>query len=61
MVDHIVFALAPKILGAGIEAIGDLGILSVVNRIELENVKVKKLSPDILVNADVNFNHIIGR
>ncbi len=60
MVDHIVFTLAPKILGAGIEAIGDLGILSVDNSIELVNVKIKKLNPDILVSADVNFNHIIG-
>jgi len=56
MVDHIVIALAPKIIGTGIEAIGDLGILTVDNSIELINVKTKKLGPDLFVSADVSYN-----
>ncbi len=56
MVDHIVIALAPKIIGSGIEAIGNLGILNVDNSIELKNVKTKKLGPDLLVDADVRYS-----
>lgn len=55
IVDHIIVALAPKILGAGIEAIGDLGILTVDDGIQLANVAFKNLNPDLLVSADVNF------
>ena len=53
MVDHIVIAVAPKIIGSGIEAIGDLGILSVDSCIELINIKTKRVGPDFLVDADV--------
>ncbi|UCE04505.1 MAG: bifunctional diaminohydroxyphosphoribosylaminopyrimidine deaminase/5-amino-6-(5-phosphoribosylamino)uracil reductase RibD [bacterium] len=56
MVDHIVMALAPKIIGTGIEAIGDLGILNVNNSIGLINVKTRKLGPDLLFSADVSYN-----
>ena len=56
MVDRIVFALAPKIIGIGKDAIGNLGILDVDNCIKLFNVKIKKLGPDILVSADVGYD-----
>lgn len=56
MVDRIVFALAPKIIGAGKDAIGDLEIVDVDNCIKLINVKTKKLGPDILVSADVSYD-----
>jgi diaminohydroxyphosphoribosylaminopyrimidine deaminase/5-amino-6-(5-phosphoribosylamino)uracil reductase len=56
MVDHIVIAVAPKIIGSGIEAIGDLGILSVDNCIELINIKTKRVGPDFLVDADVRYS-----
>jgi len=56
MVDRIIFALAPKIIGAGKDAIGDLEILDVDNSIKLVNVRTKKLGPDILVSADVSYN-----
>jgi len=55
MVDSIVMALAPKIIGTGKEAIGDLGILSVDNCVELVNVKTKKVGPDFFISADVIF------
>ena len=58
MVDHIVIAVAPKIIGTGIEAIGNLGIFSVDDSVELINVKTKKLNPDLYISADVNFNHL---
>lgn len=56
MVDHIVVGLAPKIIGSGIEAVGDLGVLNVDNSIELINVKTKKLGPDLLVDADIRYS-----
>ncbi len=56
MVDRIVFALAPKIIGAGKDSIGDMEILDVDNCIELINVKTKKIGPDLLVSADVGYD-----
>ena len=55
MVDHLVVAIAPKIIGTGIETIGDLGIRSVNDSIELINVSVERLGPDIIIRADVVF------
>lgn len=55
MVDHLVAAIAPKIIGAGIEAIGDLGIYSMNDCIELINLTVEKLGPDVIVRSDVVF------
>jgi len=55
MADRIVFALAPKIIGTGKDAIGDLDILKVENCIKLINVKTRKLGTDILVHADVSY------
>lgn len=58
MVDHVLIAIAPKIIGSGIEAIGDLGIVNVDDSIELINVKTKKLESDLFVSADVRYNSI---
>ncbi|OQX84879.1 riboflavin biosynthesis protein RibD [candidate division KSB1 bacterium 4484_87] len=53
LVDHIFVALAPKILGQGKEAIGDLNIASVDESLQLTNWKLKKLGPDIIVEGDI--------
>ena len=58
MVDHLVAAIAPKIIGAGVETIGDLGIRSVDDSIELRNMSVEKLGPDIIIRADVVFKSL---
>ena len=55
MVDHIIIAIAPKIIGAGIEAIGDLGVLTVDQGIELVDVKTGQLGPDLVVRGDVRY------
>ncbi len=53
MVDHLVVAIAPKLIGSGIDAIGDLGILNVDDSIQLIHTKIKKAGLDLLVSADV--------
>lgn len=55
MVDHLVAAIAPKIIGTGTEAIGDLGIRTVDDSIQLVNLTVEKLGPDVVIRADVAF------
>lgn len=55
MVDHLVAAVAPKIIGTGIETIGDLGIRSVDDSIQLIDLSVEKLGPDVVIRADVVF------
>ena len=53
LADRIVFLLAPKILGAGKNAIGDLGINLVDDCIRLKNIKTKKMGEDLLIDADI--------
>ena len=52
-IDRLVMIYAPKILGEGISAIGDLGILSVDRAISLSGLKIKRLPPDVAIIADV--------
>lgn len=56
LADRIIIALAPKIIGAGIDAINDLSILDVNESIDLINFKTKKLGPDLLVEADLRYH-----
>ncbi len=53
LVDRIAAFVAPKILGAGIPAIGSLNITSITDAIELENVKVESIGNDFLFTAHV--------
>ncbi len=55
MADEIVIAVAPKILGAGIEAIGHLGIQSVDQALSLEPVKYKFAGSDLIISGIVNY------
>ncbi len=50
-VDEIVIFFAPKILGSGVDAIGDLGIRNINSAIELEDVKIKRLNSDFMISA----------
>jgi len=51
--DRIVVFVAPKILGTGIDAIGDLGIKNINAAIEIINVKVKRFtSGDLMISGD---------
>ena len=53
LVDRIAAFVAPKILGAGIPAIGSLNITSITDAIELENAKVESIGNDFLFTARV--------
>jgi diaminohydroxyphosphoribosylaminopyrimidine deaminase/5-amino-6-(5-phosphoribosylamino)uracil reductase len=55
LIDRLVMIYAPKILGEGISAIGDLNILSVDRAISLIGLKFKRLPPDIAIMADVRY------
>lgn len=57
LADHLIVAIAPKILGSGIEAIGDLGIRQVDQSIQLLRVRYQKLGPDVLISGDLSFDH----
>lgn len=49
--DEIVIFFAPKLLGSGVNAIGDLGIRNINSAIELQDVKVKRLNRDFMISA----------
>lgn len=61
MVDYLVVAIAPKILGSGIEAIGDLNIRKVDDSLRLINQKVSKAGPDVIFESDVVFPNESGK
>jgi diaminohydroxyphosphoribosylaminopyrimidine deaminase / 5-amino-6-(5-phosphoribosylamino)uracil reductase len=50
-VDRLVVIIAPKIIGRGTEAIGDLGISEVGKALTLSSVKIRKLDDDIIFDA----------
>jgi GTP cyclohydrolase II len=52
-VDRIVVGVAPKIIGAGTEAVGPLGVSRVADGIELTNRSVHMMADDLLVAWDV--------
>ena len=47
LVDELMITIAPKIIGAGIDAIGDLEVRSIAEAIEMENVRFKKSNNDV--------------
>jgi riboflavin-specific deaminase-like protein len=48
LVDKLVISIAPKILGKGLEAIGDLGISGLNDVIKLSTVKIREVGDDFL-------------
>lgn len=55
LVDRVMICVAPKILGAGIEAIGDLGIDDLDTAIRLTAVRVSPSGQDLLIEGDVRY------
>jgi GTP cyclohydrolase II len=51
--DRVVVALAPIVLGRGIEGVGDLGILDVDEGIQLVNRSVALVGGDVIVAGDI--------
>ena len=54
LVDRLVVGIAPTIMGAGIDAVGDLGVAHVAESVRLTNRSVHVAGDDLLVAADVH-------
>jgi riboflavin-specific deaminase-like protein len=50
-VDRLVVVIAPKIIGQGTDAIGELGITKLGNALTFSSVKIRKLGDDIIFDA----------
>ena len=53
LVQQVHIVLAPKLLGQGIEAIGDLGHQEIHEALSLEHMRVRRLGPDLLVEGQL--------
>ena len=53
IVDELMFYVAPRLLGAGIGGVGDLGIELVDEGITLERMELKRLGDDALISGKV--------
>lgn len=53
LVDRLVIGIAPTIMGAGIDAVGDLDVASVTESVRLTNRSVHQAGDDLLFAADV--------
>ena len=51
LVDRLVVVLAPKIIGRGLEAIGDLGITNLEGAITFSSIKTRKIGEDIMFDG----------
>lgn len=55
LVDRLAICVAPKILGAGIEAVGDLGIRDLANSLSLRDVTFTPCGGDLLLRGRVEY------
>jgi riboflavin biosynthesis pyrimidine reductase len=49
----VVIIIAPKIVGKGLEAIGDLGIKSINESLRLTYRKVRRLGDDLIIDGRI--------
>jgi riboflavin biosynthesis pyrimidine reductase len=55
LVDRLVVCIAPKILGRGIEAVGDLGICELGDSLVLADTSVITYGGDIILDSRVEY------
>lgn len=55
LVNRLVIAIAPKIIGRGTEAIGDLGIERLEDALTFSSFRTRRLGPDIVVDARLDW------
>lgn len=55
LVDRLAVCIAPKILGKGIEAVGDLGIDDLALSLALRDVRVTQYGPDLVFDGRVTY------
>jgi diaminohydroxyphosphoribosylaminopyrimidine deaminase / 5-amino-6-(5-phosphoribosylamino)uracil reductase len=51
--DRVVIIIAPKIVGKGLEAIGDLGIKSINESLKIAYRKVRRLGDDLVIDGRI--------
>jgi 5-amino-6-(5-phosphoribosylamino)uracil reductase/diaminohydroxyphosphoribosylaminopyrimidine deaminase/5-amino-6-(5-phosphoribosylamino)uracil reductase len=56
LVDRVAVCVAPKILGAGIDAVGDLNIDALRNMITLRDVQIAHYGADLILTGDVLYS-----
>ena len=56
LVDRLVVVIAPKIIGKGAEAIGDLEIVRLRDAITFSEFKTRRLGPDIVFDGRINWS-----
>lgn len=54
LVDKMVVAVAPKIMGRGIEVVGELNIRGVSEALKLDFKKVRRVGEDVVIEAKIN-------
>jgi riboflavin-specific deaminase-like protein len=54
LVDRLVVCIAPKVLGAGLDAVGDLGIRDLAQALTFGETSVRRLGPDIVFDGVVD-------
>jgi riboflavin-specific deaminase-like protein len=54
LVDRLVVCIAPKVLGAGLDAVGDLGIRDLGKALTFRETTIRQLGPDIVFDGIVD-------
>ncbi|HEY0738437.1 MAG TPA: RibD family protein [Herpetosiphonaceae bacterium] len=53
LADRLAVCVAPKILGVGIEAVGELGIISLSDSLRLESLSVQHYGADLIISGEI--------
>lgn len=61
LVDRMVVTIAPKVLGSGIDAVGDLGISALADAYRLEPVRVRQYGADLVLDGQLVYPERAGR
>ena len=54
-VDQVHFYVAPRLMGTGVAAIGDLAIARAADAVQLNGVQPRRLGADLLYTAEVQY------
>jgi len=57
LVDRLVVVIAPKIIGKGTEAIGDLGITRLQEALQVSQFRTRRLGPDIVFDGYLHWHN----
>ena len=55
LVDRLVICVAPKILGAGVEAVGDLGIRQLARALLMTDTSVTPYGVDLILDGRIEY------